>query len=286
LTSFFFTKKVYFFTKGFSILSDYLSMANISSLSLKFLASLGINEIPENFERTDILGTASPKTIKGEKYGYLTGIVYLTPADKSGLGNLCAWAGKCKTPCLDTAGRGAMSNVQKGRLRKTSLFFKDQKSFMINLVLDIRALEQKAKKIGMIPVCRPNGTSDSAFHRIAVGDSGKTLMVLFPSVQFYDYTKSIKKSLDNAKGLHAKNYHVTFSRDSEQNEEDCVLALKNKANVAVVFRTANFPTTWKGFPTVDGDDSDLRFLDPKGGYVIALKAKGKAKKDNSGFVID
>ena len=261
-------------------------MANISKPALNFLFSLGITEIPENFERTNILGTASPKTIKGEKYGYLTGIVYLTPADKSGLGNLCAWAGKCKSPCLDTAGRGAMSNVQKGRLRKTSLFFKEQKSFMINLALDIKELDNKAKKIGMIPVCRPNGTSDAAFHRITVGNSGKTLMELFPSVQFYDYTKSIKKSLDNASGLHTENYHVTFSRDSKDNEEDCLKALQNKANVAVVFRTDKFPNTWNGFPTVDGDDSDLRFLDPKGGYVIALKAKGKAKKDVSGFVID
>ena len=45
------------------------------------------------------------------------------------------------------------------------------------------------------------------------------------------------------------------------------------------------PTSWKGFPVYDGDDTDVRFLDPKGGYVIGLRAKGKAKKDKTGFVV-
>jgi len=36
---------------------------------------------------------------------------------------------------------------------------------------------------------------------------------------------------------------------------------------------------------VDGDDSDIRHIDPQG-VVVALYAKGKAKKDTSGFVVD
>jgi len=43
------------------------------------------------------------------------------------------------------------------------------------------------------------------------------------------------------------------------------------------------PETYEGTPVFNGDDSDLRFLDPKG-VVVGLYAKGKAKKDTSGFV--
>jgi hypothetical protein len=53
-------------------------------------------------------------------------------------------------------------------------------------------------------------------------------------------------------------------------------------NVAVVFDT--LPTTYLGRPVVNGDDTDLRFLDPQG-VVVGLKAKGRAKKDTSGFTV-
>jgi hypothetical protein len=58
--------------------------------------------------------------------------------------------------------------------------------------------------------------------------------------------------------------------------------------MAVVFRDKNkIPATFKGMPVIDGDKDDLRFLDPNDQpYVVALYAKGQAKKDYSGFVID
>jgi hypothetical protein len=40
-----------------------------------------------------------------------------------------------------------------------------------------------------------------------------------------------------------------------------------------------------GLQCIDGDNSDIRHVDPKG-VIVALYAKGKAKKDTSGFVID
>jgi hypothetical protein len=53
-----------------------------------------------------------------------------------------------------------------------------------------------------------------------------------------------------------------------------------------VFRSKhNIPKTFRGLRVVDGDKDDLRFLDPKG-VVVALYAKGKATKDDTGFVID
>ena len=51
----------------------------------------------------------------------------------------------------------------------------------------------------------------------------------------------------------------------------------------MVFRN-ELPTHWNGFPVINGDENDLRFLDPKG-VVVGLKAKGKAKTDTTGFVV-
>ena len=46
----------------------------------------------------------------------------------------------------------------------------------------------------------------------------------------------------------------------------------------------NVPESFRGFQVVNGDETDLRFLD-KPGTIIGLKAKRQGKKDNSGFVI-
>jgi hypothetical protein len=57
-----------------------------------------------------------------------------------------------------------------------------------------------------------------------------------------------------------------------------------KYNLAVVFR-GTMPEKFLGRKVINGDKDDLRFLDPKN-VVVGLKAKGKARKDNSGFVIE
>lgn len=237
-----------------------------------------------------LLGHSSAKTEKGESIGYLTGILYLAPHTLSSVGNVCPWAAACKKSCLNTSGRGAFSSVQKARIAKTRLFFSDQKSFMEQLFLDCKALIAKAKRLGLQPCIRLNGTSDLAFHRLIVPSQNKTLMECFPTVPFYDYTKSVKKAVDNAKGLHPQNYTVVFSRDSQFNETECHQVLSAGGNVAVVFRDALPPTHWHR-PVLNGDQTDLRFLDRRAkagrhGYVIGLKAKGAAKRDTSGFVVD
>ena len=53
-------------------------------------------------------------------------------------------------------------------------------------------------------------------------------------------------------------------------------------NVAVVFRK-ELPSTWNNVEVIDGDKTDLRFLDGRG-KIVGLTAKGDAKKDQSGFV--
>jgi len=237
-----------------------------------------------------LLGHSSAKTEKGESVGYLTGILYLAPHTLSAAGNVCPWASACKKACLNTSGRGAFSSVQKARIAKTRLFFSDQKAFMETLFLDCKALITKAKRLGLQPCIRLNGTSDLAFHRLLVPSQGKTLMECFQSVPFYDYTKSAKKAVDNAKGVHPQNYTVVFSRDSSANEAECHQVLSAGGNVAVVFRDS-LPSTFWHRPVLNGDQTDLRFLDRKAragrhGYVVGLKAKGAAKRDVSGFVVD
>lgn len=237
-----------------------------------------------------LLGHSSAKTEKGESVGYLTGILYLAPHTLSSAGNVCPWAAACKTSCLNTSGRGAFSSVQKARIAKTRFFFSDQKAFMETLYNDCKTLIAKAKRLGLQPCIRLNGTSDLAFHRLIVPSQGKTLMECFLGVPFYDYTKSAKKALDNAKGLHPTNYTVVFSRDSSANETECQQVLSAGGNVAVVFRDSLPPTYWHR-PVLNGDATDLRFLDRRAkagrhGYVVGLKAKGSAKRDTSGFVVD
>ena len=223
-----------------------------------------------------LLTTQNYKTTKGEKLGVLTGILYLAPAKISGYEVCPRRSVGCTDACLYTAGMGAFSNVQQARISKTKAFFEDRESFLSQLRADIRALAKKAKKLNMTPAIRLNGTSDIEWTRLG-------LMQEFTDIQFYDYTKVLNR-LEKERPT---NYHITFSKN-ESNDAECVSALKLGANVAVVFNTkkgADLPESWNGYPVVDGDDTDLRFMDPKGGYVIGLRAKGKAKKDVSGFVV-
>jgi hypothetical protein len=239
-----------------------------------------------------LLGTASTKTVKGEKLGFYTAILYLRPANESGLFNangICPFASAgCKATCLETAGRGVFSAVRNGRQRKTEYFAADRGAFIAELHRDIERHERAAKRRGLIPVVRLNGTSDIAWHKIA-----PALFTAHPTVQFYDYTKS-PNAVASLATLPA-NYHVTFSR-SETNSADVAVALMRGMNVAVVvdnkltFADAvaliqSLPEFRNAERFVNGDDHDLRFLDGYQSAVVILTAKGKAKKDTSGFVI-
>ena len=74
---------------------------------------------------------------------------------------------------------------------------------------------------------------------------------------------------------------MTFSK-ADGNDMDARLAASEGMNVAVVFK--EMPETYMGRVVINGDDTDLRFLDSKG-VIVGLKAKGKAKKDTTGFVV-
>ena len=228
-----------------------------------------------------LLTTANTKIKKGEKFGFMSFGIHLAPAKLSGF-NVCPSASKgCAAACLNTAGMGVYSTVQKARVQKTLFFFKEREKFMAQLVKEIGAAIRKAEKNGMKPCFRLNLTSDLAWEKITF--QGKTIFQHFPKVQFYDYVKVVSRMSAFLEGEMPKNYHLTFSR-SESNEIATKAILASGGNVAVVFRGA-LPKKWSGKRVVDGDESDLRFKD-KRGVIVGLVQKGRAKVDKSGFVVE
>lgn len=174
-----------------------------------------------------------------------------------------------------------MSSVQRARIAKTRLFFKDKPLFMSMLWKEITAGIKKAAKNGMQPCFRLNLTSDLPWEKIKF--DGQSVMEAFPNVQFYDYCKSPERMTKFVNGEMPKNYHLTFSR-SETNGALALAFLKSGGNVAMVFRKS-LPASYYGHEVIDGDETDLRFLDGSG-KIIGLKEKGLAKKDSTGFVLE
>ena len=230
-----------------------------------------------------IASGADAKTIKGNGDKYETAIMYMQPWKSSGI-NVCANAeiAGCIDGCLFTAGRGAMNTVQAARAKKTAWFAADRDGFMAQLVVDVTKFVKYCDKQGVMPVIRLNGTSDIRWERIAVDDYDN-IFDMFPTVQWYDYTKIANRKIENV-----SNYHLTFSY-SEANplyKKQIEIAKAKGMNMAVVFRSVDaIPHHFMDRPVISGDADDLRFLDPDG-VVVSLYAKGRAKKDTSGFVID
>jgi hypothetical protein len=220
-----------------------------------------------------LLSTANPKIQKGTKLGYLSFILHLAPADLSGKETCPKRTAGCTAACLNTAGRGGM--FKKGEntnmIQKTVAFFFDREQFMKDLYQDIVKAKKFADKQGLIPVFRLNGTSDLSWEKYTVGTTDMNLFQLFPTVQFYDYTKVLGRKVSQY-----PNYHLTFSK-ADGNDADVAEALMQGMSVVAVYD--EIPA---GVPSAD--ETDLRFLDPKG-VMLGLKAKGRAKKDYSGFVI-
>ena len=222
----------------------------------------------------NLLGVGTnAKTIKGDGDEYITAILYLKPSMM-----LCPMSKKahCLDGCLYSAGRGAFNSVQESRTRKTMFLMEDRIGFMQTLQSDLDKFAKYCIKKDVQPVVRLNGTSDWNFLEI-IRDN--------PDIQFYDYTK-VYNRLD--KNL-PSNYHVTLSYSEADTDYTKKVVDKAKAkgiNLAVVFRDKNkIPTEFLGRKVIDGDQDDLRILDPDN-VIVALYAKGQAKKDHSGFVID
>ncbi len=243
---------------------------------------------------------SNPKVAKNGKIGVLTAPLHLAPARDSGYEVCPMRSAGCTAACLHTAGNPAyMENKRKSRIAKTRAYMMNRKAFMAVLVFEIAALNRKAEKQGLQTGIRLNATSDIPWEVVAVEVNGhkfNNVMDLFFSVEFYDYTKITKRAIKWAGGSMPPNYHLTFSKH-EANDAEVAKVLEAGGNVSVVFgkRAYNaaldagvwhglghFP--WKGHHVHNGDDHDFRPADPKG-CIVALKAKGDAICDESGFVV-
>lgn len=241
------------------------------------------NRIPKLFS------VDNPKSIKSQKYGFLNAILYMHPHISYKNKNVCPNATKgCIALCLGTeSGQASMrkenedNNVTLSRKYKTRLFFEHRTWFLNEVVKQIKKVEIKAKKNNLKTCIRLNGSSDLSYEKIKFLHEGKltTILEIFPHIQFVDYTKNINRIFNKP-----KNLDLTFSR-SESNWHECLTALKNKINVAIVIKNLK-PHKFFGFDCVNGDLHDLRFLDKKG-CVVTLSPKGnKAKKSLDNFVIN
>jgi len=237
------------------------------------------------YQTKNLLSISSDsKTVKGEKLGFLTGILYLAPANTTKY-NTCAMAimADCAVACLYSAGRGAFNSVQTGRINKTIWFFEEQETFMLQLYKNIITLINKAKKLGLTPLIRLNGTSDIKWENVSLTINGKyyaNIFEVFPELQFYDYTKIANRDTPT-------NYDLTFSYSGVLKYQKYVnIALSKGMRIAVVFRTINaIPKRFIGLAVIGGDNSDIRHVEPQN-TIVALYAKGAAKNDNTGFVVD
>ena len=223
-----------------------------------------------------LLNDGNYKTRKGERYGFITFGMHLAPFKLAGR-NVCPSASAgCAAACLNTAGRGIMKNVQEARIKKTKWFHSDRLGFLSELRKEIASSLRKAKRKEMNPCFRLNLTSDLPWESLDV-------ISAFPEYQFYDYTKIKRRMFRYLAGDLPQNYHLTFSR-SEETPDDLVHEICERGgNVAAVF-SQDLPKKWQGIMVIDGDDSDLRFRDPRG-VIVGLRAKGRGKKDTTGFVI-
>jgi hypothetical protein len=156
------------------------------------------------------------------------------------------------------------------------LFWRQPATFRWLLHGDLDRWARRAERSRKRLFIRLNALADIEWERI-----DPTIFTRHPDVFFYDYTKIASRVFNRS--LPA-NYKLVLSR-SEYNDPECLAALRSGHSVAVVFRKAPLPPTWKGFAVVDGTRDDLRPCDPAG-VVVGLLALGRARFDNTGFVVD
>lgn len=239
---------------------------------------------------------ANAKTVKGQARGYMTAVLYLAPWRTAGV-NLCPTAERagCNVSCLNTAGRGGIAAkratmapygvtvpdnaIQRARIARTRMYVENLGGFMAQLHAEVFAFIRLAERRGLTPCVRLNGTSDILWERVA-------LMAAFPDVQFYDYTK-LPARLSLVHRRLPQNYYlcVSYSGRDRTYAHSCKRAERDGASVVYVVRNADLKAEAIAAGCVDGDAHDLRFLDPPGSRVV-LKAKGLARADRSGFVLD
>lgn len=228
----------------------------------------------------------SSKMAKSLKYNEATYILYLAPAKSSGYEVCPMRTEECTLACLNESGRNKIdireNRINQARIKKTKMFFEDREFFMGWLIDEITREKAKAERNGLKFSVRLNGTSDLDPTTFKL--DGRTILEWFPEVPFYDYTKVSKRFrlLEQY-----PNYDLTFSF-SGHNMLECInLLSEGKGRVAMVFDGNQLPTTWSGYPVIDGDAYDMRYIDAQN-VIVGLKFKkvrNKIDTKNNKFII-
>ena len=235
--------------------------------------------------------TASPKLAKsiGAVDTEIRGrILYLAPARSAGVGNICPHHGACVKDCLGPhSGRGRMHKTQWARIARTRFLAADRTAFCGQLLSELSTFERLCTNVGAMAAIRPDGTSDLDWMSICPEMFTHNLPRACDWI-VYGYTK------DPEKYWHARvsvdlDWYLTFSRDVH-NDTAAHDIVANNGNAAIVVRSKEMlrqllKTGYRGYPCIDGDIHDWRFLDAPGHYVV-LSAKGTAKQSTTGFVLD
>lgn len=216
----------------------------------------------------------------------------LSPAKTSGFEVCASRTESCTEFCLHETGRGqphmtfkdGLHQVWASRLLRTIWFFRDRESFMEALVKDIARNQDAAIRLNVLSDWIWERQTVTVSEKVAdryglVAGRHRNLFEVFPDVQFYDYTKHYKRMFRDL----PSNYHLTFSLN-ESNENQARDVLNAGHNIAAIVRDPS--GTLFGRPVIDGDDHDLRFLDPKN-VVVGLRPKGALNKtQGKGLIYD
>lgn len=196
----------------------------------------------------------------------------LSPHYTSGK-NVCASSTpECRKYCINWSGNGFYGSVQTARLKKTKLFHQNRTLFLRGLHGSIEQNIGRATRQGKQLAVRLNVFSDIMWEKI-----DKSLFD-YP-IQFYDYTKHVKRYQRWLDGNLPDNYHLCFSR-SERNDKESEQFLALGGQVNYVFH--DIPTYHLGYKVIDGDEHDFRWLDGPG--IIGVKSKGRLRGKTSNFV--
>ena len=268
---------------------------------LTYADQLSALAIPQTVNDTDLLyrlthtdggnlrklGGRSVKTDKGNKKGVLTLPVYMSPHREGGK-NMCAGASAgCIASCLGhSSGHMRFDMQRRARIAKTMFFQLYPDQFLAQYNEEIEAHERKAQRADKLAAYRGNGSTDIRWEKYGIPQA-------HPDKQFYDYTKHTAK----ARADRPDNYHLTFSVSERANSLDMARDwLDSGANAAIVVAGKShkikdakaaaarlIDSGFMGYPCIDGDETDIRFDDPAGHWVV-LYAKGAALHDRTGFV--
>ena len=183
-------------------------------------------------------------------------------------------AAGCMDGCLKCAGLAAVyKSINLARQARTDYWHANQTGFLDQLRRELGNFQKLCDKQNVQGVVRLNVLSDIAWEQHDIPQA-------FPSLFFYDYTKRAARL-----GKTPDNYRLMFSYSARHQYRKQVLqAICHDVPIAAVFKNG-MPDEFLGREVIDGDQSDLWNVHA-GRVVVGLKAKGPAKHNTNGFVVD